>query len=626
VRVGGVIRSSVAILLIVLCLIPQRADAREAQQILREARREMGGDDWNGLRSLRLRFKLRANNLIGEGVAVWDLLHGRSASSFTLGPLQEAQGFDGANAWEQDSSGQVTLFSGGDTREQAVSQQFRTALAFWYKERGPPAELSGRVQLLRAHVKDVVQVAPKGGLTFEMWFDAQTHLLERIVEPNAHGAKMIYYDEYRALPTPGQPDFRGPMIPRKIRFSNGAQQYDREWSVESIERNPEITQKDFTPPRAPAPDFEFKDGAAQTQIAFKLINNHIYVPVRLNGRLFNLLCDTGGTNVVSPEVARALRLKPVGVAEVRGVGDRAESASFVKLKTVQVGGVKIGNQLFAVVPLSNMSKVEGVPFHGILGFEFFKRLIVRIDYDDSAIVLSAPDAWSPPKGAKVLSFAFNGHIPEIDGEIDGVAGKFDIDTGSRASLGLFAPFVERHDLLQKYRPSVKAVTGWGVGGPVRGVVARAKRLTLGGIVMNGIIVDMSAQEEGAFANSVTAGNVGAGLLKRFDLTFDYRGQRIAFEPNRFHNASAPYDRAGLWINRSEAGFVIEDMTPQGPAQLTGLKVGDRILAIDGKLAAAIDLSALRMRWSEEPPGAKFILTIRSTGRRKNVALILRDQI
>jgi hypothetical protein len=49
-----------------------------------------------------------------------------------------------------------------------------------------------------------------------------------------------------------------------------------------------------------------------------------------------------------------------------------------------------------------------------------------------------------------MPFAFYSTIPQIEGAFDGMAGKFDIDTGSRVEVTLTSPFVKTNDLIAKH--------------------------------------------------------------------------------------------------------------------------------------------------------------------------------
>ena len=591
--------------------------ARGHEDVLASAKLATGGDAWDQISALRYTFRLRQMGLEGSGETLIDVINGRSITHFRLGLLKGADGFDGRSAWTQDDAGLVTRSEGTDLRARAFSARYRNALAYWYPARGR-AELSEHMQLFRIRIKEIVTVSPVGGLPFDMWFDAQTKELERVVEDGASETQTTMYDDYRAV--------GGVMIAHRVRSSNAAADFGAERLITNVEINPHLRDADFAIPAPAPPDFAFARGLSQTTLPFRFLNNHIYVDARLNGRTLSLLVDTGAANLITPTTARALGLVPVGEARMNGTGDGSEDAAFTRLATLVLGDVNLRNQLFAVVPLEKLGEIEGVPFAGILGYELFKRFVVRIDYAAHTITLADPRAWVSDGRGVAVAIVFNGSVPEVDGSIEGIAGTFDIDTGSRVSLGLNSPFVQRHALRAAFKPTIEAVTGWGLGGATRGTVARARRLSLGPLSIDNVIVDMSLQKLGALSHAAPAGNVGSGVLKRFTVTFDYAGQRIFFEPNAGNALGDAYDRSGLWINAAPGGYRIDSVVAGSPAAQVGLKVGDIILAINGKPASSLALADFRDLLRDSMPGTIVRMTVRSETRVSEVAIQLRDQI
>lgn len=185
--------------------------------------------------------------------------------------------------------------------------------------------------------------------------------------------------------------------------------------------------------------------------------------------------------------------------------------------------------------MDSFSAVEGISADGLIGYEVFKRFIAKVDYEHHLITLTLPSAFTYKGEGSVVPFQFNAHIPQVDGAIDSIDGKFDIDTGSRSSLDLLAPFAEKHDLAAHYGAKLEAVTGWGVGGAARSLVTRAKVLRLGKVEVYNPVTEISLQKKGALVSPYVAGNIGAGVLKRFNITFDYPHQQLIFEPNANHD-------------------------------------------------------------------------------------------
>lgn len=382
-------------------------------------------------------------------------------------------------------------------------------------------------------------------------------------------------------------------------------------------------------PAPPPRDFGFSNAASSVTVPFELINNHIYVNVKLNGRgPYRLLCDTGGANIITPQVAAELGLKTEGKLEGSGVGEKSEDIGLSRVDRVEIGEAFLENQVFYVFPLGTFSNVEGIPAFGLVGYEVFKRFVVRVDYEANRLTLIEPDQFAYEGKGTPVAFKFYEHIPQVEGEIDGIAGKFDIDTGSRSSIDLFTPFVEKHRLKAKYKPAFEGVTGWGVGGASRSAIVRAGVLKLGRVTIERPVTELTLQKKGAFTDEYVAGNVGAGVLKRFNLVFDYGRQVIYFERNAYDAAPDVFDRSGMWINVSEGGesFDVVDVIVGAPAEQAGLKVGDRIRSVDGVKAGALALPELRSRFKTAPPGTRIKLELERGGRSSSAELTLRELV
>jgi C-terminal processing protease CtpA/Prc len=138
-----------------------------------------------------------------------------------------------------------------------------------------------------------------------------------------------------------------------------------------------------------------------------------------------------------------------------------------------------------------------------------------------------------------------------------------------------------------------------------------------------LVTSLATQSKGAFAGEEYSGNIGSGVLKRFIVTFDYEHQTMYLKPATLPLTDAgTFDRSGMWINDSQGGFKIVDVTAKGPAEEAGLKAGDVIVSVDGKLAGETTLPELRTRLRNDPPGTKVKLGMQNG---KYVTITLRDQ-
>lgn len=602
---------------------PEHPRSPDPRELLARAWEAAGGSAWDDVQALRTEVQATAGGLEGTAVVWEDLRTGRYATTFELGPVAGAAGFDGESVWSRDSSGQVHVTDSLGDREEAVNQAYLRCQAHFYPERWPAEVTFARDETEGERSFHVLTLHPQGGRPFELWLDAETLLVARIVDQGKLDTWTHLFSDYRTV--------QGLRLPFEQRSTNGRPQFDQVTRLVEVEVNPRIAEGTFAVPESQVTDFEIAGGAAAVTLPFELLNNHIYVQARINGQgPFRFLVDTGGANVLVPEAVAALGLTAEGAFEARGAGAGSEEVGLTRVETLGLGEVRLSDQLFFVLPLADMEAVEGVEFAGLVGFEVFKRFVVTIDYAGRRLTLTRPEAFRYQGPGRVVPFSFDEHVPQVQGEVDGFSGLFTIDTGSRAALTLNAPFVAEHRLAEKYAPRFDALTGWGVGGGVRSHPVRAGLLKLGGVEIREVVADLFVGEAGAFSDRYLAGNVGGGVLKRFTVTFDYGRKEMILEPGATATRPEGYDRAGIWINLAgEAGeaFQVEDVVPGSPAAEAGLAVGDRITAVDGRPVAELSLSEVRQRFKSEAPGTEVHLAlVGEDGGSREVTLTLRDLI
>jgi predicted metalloprotease with PDZ domain len=155
---------------------------------------------------------------------------------------------------------------------------------------------------------------------------------------------------------------------------------------------------------------------------------------------------------------------------------------------------------------------------------------------------------------------------------------------------------------------------------------RGHSFTFGGVTVANPVVGLSKQRAGALTDIYTAGNVGAGILKRFNITWDYPHNQIFFEKNPNYAARDVFDRAGLWVNLGDKGFDVVDVFDGAPAAEAGLKVGDTILAVDGRKAGSeISLPDFRLRL-RDASATKLRLDVARGGQTLHLTVALRDLV
>ncbi len=355
-----------------------------------------------------------------------------------------------------------------------------------------------------------------------LWFANDTALLVRTQQRQGPNTATTVYDDFRVVDgirvpfhsTTDVTDAAGRTDPRER----------TEIRYDYVALNVAVSGADFATPKM-AVAARIDDPSGATTIPFDLVNNHIYVDGRIDGKPARFLVDTGGVNLLTPAAAKKFGI--VGEGKLGGVGDQKVDPALAHAQEVSVGKAVLAKPVFYIIDFGSLAKVAFVEADGLVGYEMFRRFGVEIDYARHRLVVTDPEKFAPRADAVAIPFTLDDRIQSVTGTLDGLPMRISIDTGSRSSLTLHAPFVKANGLVAKYHAAPEAVMGWGVGGASRGQPARFGTLQLGDVRIDGIAGDMYTGNKGAFANPDLTGNLGGGVLRRFDVAFDY-AKRIKY--------------------------------------------------------------------------------------------------
>jgi hypothetical protein len=569
--------------------------------------------------TITITYAFTGMGLHGSYVSTDDLLDGRFVNTLAVGPISQIQGFDGDHAWLKDASGVVTQQAGGDQHQTAVSEAYRQANLWWRSDRGGAQIVAEGVRRDDGAAYDVLTVTPKGGKTFEAWFDVDTHLFSRLMTTQGAGFVSNTFLDYHR--------FEGVLQAKKVVIGDESGLATQTLTVTKVEYADSSAARSFSAPGGEANDASISGGRRETSVPFRLVDNRVYADIRLKGEgPFLFQFDTGAMDCVTSTLADRLRLTAQGHAQERGAGEGVAESGYAKIQDVEIADARINDQIFKVGG-DALKDVEGLNDEGIIGSELFHRFITRIDYPRGVITLIDPKMFDAKDAGTPVRFDFVGNLIEIAGAFEGIPARLVVDTGSRAELVINKPFAERNGLESRHPKGVDVVAGWGTGGPSRAYATRGGTLGVGPIQVQDVVTFLSTDAKGAFAGSDFDGEIGGGVLKRFAVTFDYRHQVMYWKPaQRTPSDVGTFDRAGMWFNRSPSGLAIVAVAAGTPAAQAGLTAGDQIVSVDGLSARTMNVYDLRSRLRNAPPGTRVRFVVLRHGRPKKSIVTLQDLI
>lgn len=365
--------------------------------------------------------------------------------------------------------------------------------------------------------------------------------------------------------------------------------------------------------------------AAAVSIPFTLQANHLVIAITIDGKPAHALFDTGGGDTVDPAFAKTLHLKTRSAGTAAGAGEGTVPLAETRVRTLQFGSITMRDQSFAVLPLArSLTNGNDVGVDAIVGREILNRFVTRIDYDTQTLTFTPFEDFTYAGDGIAVPLALGHGATVVRGEIDGLEGSFQVDTGSSASLILTTPFVDSRDLRTKLHPVGNMIVGRGIGGYTRADLAFGKQLKIGSFTLNDLVLDLSTDTRGAFASHWIDGNLGNDVLCRMTLTIDEHRHMAYIERNSRTGVPTPSNHAGLYAqNDDRSYFSVVGVLANGPAYDAGLRAGDRIVAIDGMPALEVTTDAF-WRLLRGPPGEMHRFTIERAGSISTIDVTLRN--
>lgn len=589
-----------------------------ANAIVRESAAATDIAALHGVPSVRVESAVSFVGLSGTGSQWIDLTGPRFAEYVTVAPLVQDDGYDGSVAWNRDRSGLVWNDGSDAGRSVEIDNAYVARMALWRPGADGAAVKFVGTKSDQGRAYDVLTVLPQSSkLPMDLWFDEHTHLLAREVLANGPLVTTTTFADYRRV--------GGALFP----FSVQAAGSDGNTAIDKVTRvvfDPAGAGEQLRRPASSVHDFSIANGAGSTIIPFTLHENHVYLNVMLNGKgPYLFIFDTGGANVIDPEVAEAIGAAAKGSAQGGGAGSGTETASLTDVDSLQVGDAVLKHQLFAVAPVRmGFGVATGKSVDGLIGWEVLARFVTSFNYAENQVVLALPNRAASPANAHVIPFVFDGTQPQIDCALDGSPAECTIDTGARDSLTIFGPYIAAHPEILPAKLSAVGINGLGFGGAALGRLGRLREIQIGGIQLNDLVADYTTQTQGALAAPFVAANLGGNLLRRFDITFDYGKQTMALVPNDAFNDPDGYERVGLFLITKGGKVIVADSRPGTPAADAGIVRGDVITTIDGLSTGSLSLEDVRAKFYQ-PDGTVVRLGVRSKdGTQRTVTVTLRD--
>lgn len=296
----------------------------------------------------------------------------------------------------------------------------------------------------------------------------------------------------------------------------------------------------------------------------------------------NFILDTGSGGISLDSGTCAEFNIPIRPSDttITGIGG-IRKVAFAFDQTLHLPGLKIDHLNFHVNNYDILTSVYGEKVDGIIGYSFFSRYIVKINFDSSTIEVYSPGRIDYPKDGTILHPAFtNLPIQWLNIKDKNKLGfNFYFDTGAGLCLLLSEKFAKDSSiLLNRRRPVITQAEG--MGGKLQMRLTVIKEVRIGPYRFKAVPTYLYKDDYNVTAYPFTGGLLGNDLLRRFNMTINYPNREIHLQPNRHFNEDFDYAYTGLGIYLVNGKIMVEDVIAGSPADKARFKVNDEILAVN----------------------------------------------
>ena len=327
-------------------------------------------------------------------------------------------------------------------------------------------------------------------------------------------------------------------------------------------------------------------GGTSTSIKVQVVSNLIVMPGYVNNSdKLEVVLDTGASeNVLMPGLALKLNLHPTMSAQTEGIGKGQDETMHISSGARLAWGydkkLTLDDQNIAALPIDYISQQTGHQVDAIFGSSLFQHFQIRVDYEHSEVTFTSGSGAST--SGTPIPIMLYGNEPYVEAIFETATGekvpaRFLVDSGTAGDLILSRQFLDAHPSITKGHVLVDTPPVTAVGGSIQLELLRITSLDLGPFHLAAPVAAVPNSVLGALADNDIAGFIGAGILSRFTVDWDYAHKTMTLTPNHHYGEPFEADASGMRLVAEEPDWKtiqVAAISPGGPAAEAGLKAGD----------------------------------------------------
>lgn len=338
-----------------------------------------------------------------------------------------------------------------------------------------------------------------------------------------------------------------------------------------------------------------------TTLPFEIYGDHVFIKLKVNNsRNLNFIFDTGdGLTVLNEETARKLGMSSninINIPSAEG----SIKGNLIKHQKIKINNLELKNVKIYETSINHLEISIGRNIDGIIGYDMLKDYVIYMNYDKKSMTIYDPSTYKYLGNGKTCPIKFTGKIPYIPATItfannEVISGDFFINTGAKTTVDFNTPFVESNNLTSKVGKSfIYLVAGLG-SIEYEHHEGKVNNFSFNDFSFDNMPVGLSHAKSGLQNHKKIEGIIGGGLLRKFNIVYDYNKRKIYWEKNQNYNTGFSINASGLelQLSKDKTKVLVHKVFDNSPASATGITVNSELNEINGKSALEIGLTELR---------------------------------
>lgn len=316
-------------------------------------------------------------------------------------------------------------------------------------------------------------------------------------------------------------------------------------------------------------------------IPFEIKFGLIIIKVKIEGKTYDFILDTGAPTVISVELQQVLKLKTFSETKAMDSQGKKDNIKFVQIPTLGIQNLEFNNIGAGILDFNKSDAIKAFDVDGIIGANLMRKSIWYIDFVHNEITITNKIESIPNLPKKYDSVMFKESIsgtPKIKMTYNGCTDNdVTFDTGSNGDFTSSSTIFES---VKKISPQLKYAKGYGsysagIHGQTNNDTAYFAKIDstkFGSIKLKNTMVSFEHKK---------AQTIGLSFLKNYNILIDWNTKKILlFKTNEFSNL--PLKSIGFSVTCSTNNAFVSFIYSNTKAEKEGLKLNDEISKINSE--------------------------------------------